>query len=187
MEDNNILFKIHNKTILKEILDDIPYQRLLKLSERNKKLQNLLNIDLKFFEKLSKNKNCLSSICTFLDLNPSNRENSKDIIVNLIFAPFIAYKHLKICYNNKIEYICKVSQRNNSFILCGKNKIFYVKFDNITREVNQNEILSQSEKSILDTKYPTEINGMKYLFDSKNIIYGIDLVNENTQKIKNMI
>ena len=179
MEDNNILFKIHNKTILKEILDDIPYQRLLKLSERNKKLQNLLNIDLKFFEKLSKNKNCLSSICTFLDLNPSNRENSKDIIVNLIFAPFIAYKHLKICYNNKIEYICKVSQRNNSFILCGKNKIFYVKFDNITREVNQNEILSQSEKSILDTKYPTEINGMKYLFDSKNIIYGIDLVNEN--------
>ena len=32
MEDNNILFKIHNKTILKEILDDIPYQRLLKLS-----------------------------------------------------------------------------------------------------------------------------------------------------------
>ena len=54
MEENNILFKIHNKTILQEILDDIPYQSLLKLSERNKKLQNLLNIDLKFFEKLSK-------------------------------------------------------------------------------------------------------------------------------------
>ena len=186
MEDNNILFKIHNKTILKEILDDIPYQRLLKLSERNKKLQNLLNIDLNFFEKLSKNQNCLSSICTFLDLNHSHRQNPKDIIVNLIFAPFIAYNHLRICYKNKIEYICKVSQRKNCFILCGKNKILYVKFNNITREVKQNEIFSQSEQSILDTKYPTEINGMKYLFESKDIIYGIDLENENKLKAKEL-
>ena len=49
MSDNNILFKIHNKNIIQEILNDIPYKRLWKISEKNKKLQNLLKLNIKIY------------------------------------------------------------------------------------------------------------------------------------------
>ena len=179
MIDNNLLFKIHNISILKEILDDVPYHILLKLSERNKKLQNLLNLDLKIYENLSKRKYYISSICEFLDLNTSYRQNPQDIILKIFFAPFIAFKHLKLSYGNKIESIYKISQRNNSFILCGEKQMFYLNFDNKTGKINLNEILSESKQSIMHSKYPTEINEMKYLFKSNSILYGIDLSIEN--------
>ena len=179
MSDNNILFKIHNKNIIQEILNDIPYKRLLKISEKNKKLQNLLKLNIKIYEKLSKNKNHIPLICSFLDINTSFRENPKDLIFKLFYVPIMAFKHLKISYGNKIECICKISQRNNSFIFCGENKIFYVKFNNKTGEVKLNEILSNLKESIKYTNYPTEINEMKYIFKSKSILYGIDLSEED--------
>ena len=179
MSDNNILFKIHNKNIIQEILNDIPYKRLLKISEKNKKLQNLLKLNIKIYEKLSKNKNHIPLICSFLDINTSFRKNPKDLIFKLFYVPLMAFKHLKISYGNKIECICKISQRNNSFIFCGENKIFYVKFNNKTGEVKLNEILSNLKESIKYTNYPTEINEMKYIFKSKSILYGIDLSEED--------
>ena len=95
MSDNNILFKIHNKNIIQEILNDIPYKRLLKISEKNKKLQNLLKLNIKIYEKLSKNKNHIPLICSFLDINTSFRKNPKDLIFKLFYVPLMAFKHLK--------------------------------------------------------------------------------------------
>ena len=178
---SSLLFKIHNKDILRDILSEVPFERLIRLSQKNKKLQTFLYLNTKLYQILSKNKNLISSICKIIDLNPSFRSNPYDIISKFISMPFMAFNHVKLSTNNNINYICKIKEKPNSFILCGDKKTFILTIEDKTIE---NEIKSDKNESIKNGSFPVDIGESNYLFNSENVLYGIDLSKSNNYKAK---
>ena len=57
MSTKSLLSLIHNKNILDEILSEVPFEKLLRISQRNKVLQKIIKISPNIYKKLSQKKN----------------------------------------------------------------------------------------------------------------------------------
>lgn len=56
MSTKSLLSLIHNKNILDEILSEVPFEKLLRISQRNKFLQKKIKISLEIYKIISKKK-----------------------------------------------------------------------------------------------------------------------------------
>ena len=179
MSNSNLLFRIHNKTILSEILNNISFEKLIRISYKNKKLQQFLNLTLETYKTLSQNKHLVSSMCLLFDVNVSLRENPSVIINKYIKIPFLGYKHIKVLNEQDVQFFCPINTNENSFLLCGNLQTNYVKINFEKNEVNFIEIKNEKGQSILNSVYPIQMNDSIHIFNSKNQIYAIDFSKDN--------
>ena len=179
MSNSNLLFRIHNKTILSEILNNISFEKLIRISYKNKKLQQFLNLTLETYKTLSQNKHLVSSMCLLFDVNVSLRENPSVIINKYIKIPFLGYKHIKVLNEQDVQFFCPINTNENSFLLCGNLQTNYVKINFEKNEVNVIEIKNEKGQSILNSVYPIQMIDSIYIFNSKNQIYAIDFSKDN--------
>ena len=56
MSDQTLLSLIHNKNILEDIISEVPFEKLLRISQRNKVLQKIIKISPNIYKKLSQKK-----------------------------------------------------------------------------------------------------------------------------------
>ena len=59
MSDQTLLSLIHNKNILEDIISEVPFEKLLRISQRNKVLQKIIKISPNIYKKLSQKKNLI--------------------------------------------------------------------------------------------------------------------------------
>jgi WD40 repeat protein len=97
--------------------------------------------------------------------------------------PFMAFKHLKLSTNHNINYICKIKEKPNSFILCGEKKTFILSIED---KIVENEIKTDKNESIKNGSFPVELGESNYLFNSENVLYGIDLSKSDNYKANSL-
>ena len=181
MSEQTLLTLIHNKNILEDILSEVPFEKLLRISQRNKVIQKITKISPKIYEKISKKKNLINSICLLIDNNKHFREDPSKIISKFLELPFMAFEHIKVLYGESIDFMCQVTEKQYTYLLCGQ-KIFLSSVNFDTKKVTNLEIKNEKNESISNSIYPTKLGEGIYLFNSKMILYGINLLKDNNLK-----
>ena len=125
MSDQTLLSLIHNKNILEDIISEVPFEKLLRISQRNKVIQKITKISPKIYEKISKKKNLINSICLLIDNNKHFREDPSKIISKFLELPFMAFEHIKVLYGESIDFMCQVTEKQYTYLLCGHNNLFF--------------------------------------------------------------
>jgi WD40 repeat protein len=179
MSDQTLLSLIHNKNILEDIISEVPFEKLLRISQRNKVLQKIIKISPNIYKKLSQKKNLIYSICLLIDHNKNFRENPSKIISKFLELPFMAFGHIKVLYGESIDFICQVTEKQYTYLLCGQNGLFLSSVNFDTNEVTNLEIKNEKNEKIPNSVYPTKLGEGFYLFNSKTCLYGINLNKDN--------
>ena len=183
MSTKSLLSLIHNKNILDEILSEVPFEKLLRISQRNKFLQKKIKISLEIYKIISKKKNSLNSICLLIDKNEKLKEMPEKVISKFIEIPFMAYEQIKVSYENSIEFICQVTEKQYTYLLCGHNNLFLSTINFKNGGVYNLEILNKNNEKILNSIYPTKLGDGIYLFNSKFSLFGINLIKDDNNLI----
>ena len=149
MSDQTLLSLIHNKNILEDIISEVPFEKLLRISQRNKVLQKIIKISPNIYKKLSQKKNLIYSICLLIDHNKNFRENPSKIISKFLELPFMAFGHIKVLYGESIDFICQVTEKQYTYLLCGQNGLFLSSVNFDTNEVTNLVIKNKKKKQFI--------------------------------------
>ena len=165
----NTFEKIKSKYILKQIFDNLKFNKLLRVIHYNKTLKNALNIKLKDY------------------INEHSKIIIEIIPDNFVFGTFINIKNEEESYYH--IYINDDDNQIKKYTINRKDKISKIKIviDYKVKSLSQLFFNCKCIKSINFIKFnKKDINNMSYMFYNCSFLEEINLSNFNTNKVKNM-
>ena len=166
---SNILLQIKSKEILNSIFFNISFCKLLNIVRHNKKLQEVMKIDKKTYENVSKARGTGGIEI----INKAMAEEKyKQIIFSKLF--FLLADKPNLTENKDIDIVSKLFT-SDSFIICG-SKIFLI------NKKYKNGLDLQIGKA---TGTPIEFDSKTALVPCGDKIYSVDLENIQTNEIVN--
>ena len=172
---SNILLQIKSKEILNSIFFNISFCKLLNIVRHNKKLQEVMKINKKTYENVSKARGTGGiEIINKAMAEQKNRQNPNNFLLKFSKLFFLLPDKPNVTENKDIDIVSKLFT-SDSFIICGSN-IFLI------NKKYKNGLDLQIGKA---TGTPIEFDSKTALVPCGDKIYSVDLENIQTNEIVN--
>ena len=172
---SNILLQIKSKEILNSIFLNISYCKLLNIVRHNKKLQEVMKIDKKIYENVSKAIGTGGiEIINKAMAEEKNRQNPNNFLLYFLEQFFFLADKPNLTENKDIDIVSKLFT-SDSFIICGSNIL-------LINKKYKNGLDLQIGKA---TGTPIEFDSKTALVPCGDKIYSVDLENIQTNEIVN--
>lgn len=172
---SNILLQIKSKEILNSIFFNISFCKLLNIVRHNKKLQEVMKINKKTYENVSKAIGTGGiEIINKAMAEEKNRQNPNNFLLKFSKLFFLLADKPNLTENKDIDIVSKLFT-SDSFIICGSN-IFLI------NKKYKNGLDLQIGKA---TGTPIEFDSKTALVPCGDKIYSVDLENIQTNEIVN--
>ena len=179
---NNYLSNINSKYILTQIFDYIDENKYLNIIRYNKALQKKIDIDIKYYEKLS---------LIEIELYPINKaiKGNKDSNQTYFSIYYNKKKNKSNIYDNVTKKLWNNINKIQNFINIdfGNESHYHIFFNNdYNIEIKKSYFTDDDNITKINIKIDYEIKSLKRLFYNCKCIEKINFINFNRSNITNM-